>query len=200
LFLIQINSKGWIGSAAFGLECIFFLPCAICIDLFGSRRVAIFGACLQTFGLLMSVFVKDLPIYFITHSVLFGIGQAFIAESTLQILPHYFNKRLGLANGLMNFGGSIIAIGFLITTAESLESLGLNLTFLIFAGISFFTIVAATLFKSVLKSQSSANQSLKKKLKNSLGTRVLKRPEFIIWWTSACLALVGFSITNVTIV
>ncbi len=56
----------WIGSTAFGLECLFFLPSAICIDLFGSRKIALFGAIISTFGLLISAFAESLPVYFLT--------------------------------------------------------------------------------------------------------------------------------------
>jgi MFS family permease len=185
---------------AFGLENLFFLPSAISIDLFGSRKVAIFGACLQTIGLLSSGFVNDLPVYFFTHSVLFGIGKGFVAQSTYQILPHYFNKKLGLATGLMNFGGSIFAILIVIISDASLATFGLKSAFFIFMTLSSLTVIAASSFKSVLKSQSYKIEKFSDKIKNSLSTDVLKRKEFMIWWTSTYFSVFGFIIISVTIV
>jgi MFS family permease len=191
---------GWTGSAALGFECLVFLPCAVCIDLFGSRKVAIFGACLQTIGLLASSFVNALPMYLFTHSFMFGCGKGLLAEATFQILPHYFDKHLGFANGLMNFGGSIIAIGFLLTTSRSLDLFGLKKTFLIFACLTSTTIIASLSFKSVLDSKSQKTEKITSKLKESFGLEVLKRPEFTIWWVSACFYVICFAIATVTIV
>jgi MCP family monocarboxylic acid transporter-like MFS transporter 2 len=172
----------------------------VCIDLYGSRKIAVFGACLQTIGLLASSFVSVLPLYLLTHSLLFGIGKGFLAEATFQILPHYFDKRLGLANGLMNFGGSIIAIGFLLVTAQSLESLGLKRAFLVFASLTSVTILAAFSFKSVLIPKSESGAGFLAKVKESFRIQVLKRREFTIWWVSASFYVICFSIATVTIV
>jgi MCP family monocarboxylic acid transporter-like MFS transporter 2 len=195
-----IFDKGWIGSTAFGVECLFFLPSAICIDLFGSRKVALFGASLSTIGLLTSFFVKEMTVYFLTYGVLFGIGQAFLAESTYQILPHYFDKNLGLANGIMVFGSALVTIGLILASSATLDLIGLHYEFIILATLSFTTIIASTAFKSVLKPNHNKNEKIQVQIRQSFGTDVLKRTEFNLWWISACFAMFGFYITNVTIV
>ena len=48
--------------------------------------------------------------------------------ATFAILPHYFNKKIGLANGLMNLGGALVAIGVPLVIAECLKVLGLKYT------------------------------------------------------------------------
>jgi MFS family permease len=189
----------WIGSTAFGLECLFFLPSAVLIDLFGSRTIAIFGALLSTLGLFGSAFVQSLPIYLLTYGIFFGIGQAFLAESTFQILPHYFDKNLGLVNGIMNFGGSAITVAVIYASGAALDLLTVQDSFFVYAGLSVLTILAAATFKSVLRSKSHEELTFKSKIKESFGVEVLKRPAFIVWSISACLALFGFTITNITI-
>jgi MFS transporter, MCT family, solute carrier family 16 (monocarboxylic acid transporters), member 10 len=61
-------------------------------DLFGARKVGIFGGLISTFGLLTSAMVQQIEIYFLTYSFVFGLGQALMLTATLAILPHYFNK------------------------------------------------------------------------------------------------------------
>ncbi len=176
------------------------MPSAICIDLFGSRKVAVFGATLQTFGLLMSTFVNKLPLYLLTYGIFYGIGKGFLAQATFQILPHYFVKRLGFANGLMNFGGSIVAILFMFLSDQSLAHVGMKESFLIFTGVSSITILAAFLFKSVLNVESGSSDMFLVKVKRSFAKDVLKRRELTVWWVSSFFAQFGIMMTYVTIV
>ncbi len=184
----------------FGLYCFMFLPSSVFIDLFGSRKIAVFGACLSTIGLLLSCLVRYLSYYLLTYSIFFGIGNALLLQSTLQILPHYFSKRIGFATGLMNSCGSVFTLGILIITAKSFQSVGLHNTFLILAALSSITIIAASTFKSVLQPNSNINDKLSTRIKESFAISILKKRELIIWIVSSCLSLLGFAITNVTIV
>ncbi len=168
--------------------------------MFGSRKVAIFGAVLSTVGLLASAFVENLAVYFLTYGIIFGIGQAFVAESTYQILPHYFDKKLGLANGITVFGGAIVTIALIIMSSVTIDTVGLKYAFLVLMGLSATTIIASFAFKHVLKTSSNKNDTFANRIKQSFGTDVFKRPEFIIWCISNCFGLFGFYITNVTIV
>ncbi len=134
------------------------------------------------------------------NSALFGIGQAFLTESTYTILPHYFDKRLGLASGFMIFGGSALTIILQLVTTESFNALGLNYTFLIFMGLTFVSILAASCFKRILKSESREQDSIRVRIKSSFSTKVLKRPEFWIWTISSCFAEFGAHVGMITIV
>lgn len=161
-----------------------------------------FGAILTTLAFLSCAFVDRLQLYFLTFSVLFGLGQAFLIQATFQILPHYFDKRLGLANGIMNFGGAIITILFIIVMSKSLEFLKLKYAFLILMGISILNIISAVTFKSTLQPQKSENRNEKvmKKIRDSFRIEVLKRGDMIIWCLASCITVFGYTIASVTIV
>jgi len=51
-----------------------------------------------------------MKLYFLTYGLGFGVGQALLLTATLAILPHYFNKKLSLANGLMNLIAAVIFV------------------------------------------------------------------------------------------
>ncbi len=148
----------------------------------------------------MSTFVNKLPLYLLTYGIFYGIGKGFLAQATFQILPHYFDKQLGFANGLMNFGGSVVAVLFLSLSDQSLAHVGIKQSFLIFTCVSSITIFAAFLFKSVLKAESDTNDRILGKMKNSFATDVLKRRELTVWWVSSFFAQFGIMMTYVTIV
>ena len=71
----------------------------ILIDLFGARKVGIIGAATSTLALSLSIPIEIMQLYFLTYSILFGIGQALLCVATMAILPHY---KLSSANGLAN--------------------------------------------------------------------------------------------------
>ena len=69
--------------------------------------------------------------------------------STFAILPHYFKKKLGLANGLMNLGGSIVTIALPILVKFCLTKLDLRYTWFILASLSFITFIFSFFFVPV---------------------------------------------------
>jgi MFS family permease len=97
--------------------------------LFNPRKIGVIGGLLSSIGLFASAFVYDIRLYFLTYGVLFAIGQSFLLASTFAILPHYFNKKLALVNGLMNGLAAILVVVFPILTSISLKAYGLAETF-----------------------------------------------------------------------
>ena len=89
------------------------------------------GGLLSTISLVSSAFLEKIEYYFITFSFLFGFGQALLLISIFAILPHYFYRRIGLANGLMNLGAALVTIGVPILVAECLKNIGLKYTWYI---------------------------------------------------------------------
>ena len=168
------------------------------MDIFDARIVGIIGGSLSTIGLLFSVFVTDLKIYFLTYGVIFGIGQSLFLASILSILPHYFMKRLGLANGLMNFGAAFLTISLPFITSECLKKIGLSNTFYVLAGILFLSALLTLTFKPQLKSIHTGEWY--KRVEKSLGLDVLKMKKFIIWVSAVFIGFFGYLIPILIIV
>lgn len=156
------------------------------------------GGLLSTIGLLSSGFVKDMKLYFVTFSILHGTGQSLLLTAFLAILPHYFDKKIGLANGLMNLCGCLITVSLPFAIQESLDSLGLSKTFFILAGICFGTVLASLTFTpqlAVIK-----YETFGKRLQTGLGLRIFKSRRFLIWIIGSFIGFFGYLVPIVTMV
>ncbi|KAK4315956.1 hypothetical protein Pmani_012863 [Petrolisthes manimaculis] len=80
-------------------------------EVFTYRQLAVFGSLLFSLSFFFSAFVTFPPLLFITFSLFIGAGGGLSSMCCYQTLPHYFHKRLGLANGIMVSGGSL---GFML--------------------------------------------------------------------------------------
>jgi len=167
-------------------------------EIFGLRKIAILGACLSTISILLSAFIRKMQLYFLSYSIGFGIGQALLLTSTLAILPHYFNKRLSLATGLMSFIGAIIVVLIPIFTDLIINKYGLAATFYFLAGLNCLTIFMAFTYRPVLRS--TETKTKKEKIKQSLGIDILKNRRMIIWCIASFIGTLGYLIPIVNIV
>ncbi len=86
------------------------------------------GGSLSTIALISCAFLEKIQYYFIFFSCLFGIGQSMLLIATFAILPHYFNKKIGFANGIMNLGSAFVTVGIPLVVASCLKELGLKET------------------------------------------------------------------------
>jgi MFS family permease len=166
------------------------------IYLVDIRIVSVSGALLSTIGLASSAFISNIKFYLITYGVIFGIGQALIKQATYAILPHYFEEKLGLANGLMNLGGSLLSLSLMLLSAHVLKIATLFYGFLLLAAFSFTTIGFAFTYKpNVNNSNQHVQECLKmnmsQRIARSLGIEILGNKEFLIWSVSSCFGLYG---------
>lgn len=97
-FFIQLNIA-WTGSISYGLQCIFCIIGSILVDLFNPRLIGVAGGLISAISMVLSAWVNEIKYYLLTYGLLLSIGQALLLASTLSILPHYFDKKLSLANG-----------------------------------------------------------------------------------------------------
>ena len=122
------------------------IPCILAgmlSDRFGIRRVAFTGGLLAFVGTLSSAFVKEVLLLYLTFGVLVGVGFSFTFSPSMTVLGHYFNKRLGLANGIMTCGGGVLSVGYVWILPVIYDHLGLRSTLLFMSGLSFLQIVYA---------------------------------------------------------
>ncbi len=171
---------------------------SVVTDLFGARKIGIIGGLISSFGLLTSAIVTRIEIYFLTYSLIFGLGQALMLTATLAILPHYFNKKLSLANGVMNFVTAIVVVILPLTTSWSLEKYGLRYTFYYFTLLNFLTVLLSFTFKPILRKDK--NMTKIQKIKKSFGKEIFKKSKFIIWTVASIVCMFGYLIPVVNIV
>ncbi|XP_047472158.1 monocarboxylate transporter 9-like isoform X2 [Penaeus chinensis] len=68
---------------------------------FGWRSVALGASFVLAAGTVMSAFVTSAAMLFFTYSTLVGLGCGVLYNISCMIVPFYFNKRRGLANGVL---------------------------------------------------------------------------------------------------
>ncbi|RNA11488.1 monocarboxylate transporter 10-like [Brachionus plicatilis] len=188
----HVTYAGWIGSMSVGIQYIFCVFGSILIDLFTPLKIGLLGGIISTLSLFSCAFVEKLTVYFFTYGLLFGIGQSFLLASTLSILPHYFDKRLSLANGIMNLIGSIIIVILPIFTSIIINAYGLKTTFFFLTALNAVPIFLVMSFKSRLPKPKDL--TLKKELKNSLGIDVLRKKMFVAWCFITFIGKFGYFI------
>lgn len=108
-----------IGSFAVGMTffCSFFA--SILTEVIGIRKTAILGGILATTGLLLSSFATSFIYVWLSYGLVFGVGASLAYTPSLVILGHYFERRLGIVNGVVTAGSSI----FSVVLSISLDSL-----------------------------------------------------------------------------
>ena len=146
----------------------------------------------------LSISISNIQAYFLTYSLLFGLGQALLLGATLAILPHYFKKKLSLANGLMSLLGSVIVITLPICTDLTIKAFGLKGTFIFLTMLSLVNVFMSLTYKSVLPTHHHDNPL--KRVRKSLGLKVLRKKEFIIWSVCSLIGQFGYLIPIVVIV
>uniref|UniRef100_A0A1I8JCT3 MFS domain-containing protein n=1 Tax=Macrostomum lignano TaxID=282301 RepID=A0A1I8JCT3_9PLAT len=138
---------GAIGSAAFG--CLFFFSflASVVTDRVGIRPVAAVGGAVCALGLLGSSFCDRqdrITMLLFTHSFLFGAGAALVYTPSLVILGHYFERRMGLVNGIVTLGSGVFSIPLTkIMKPVLLDGIGLSNTFRLLAGMSLLMVLYA---------------------------------------------------------
>ncbi len=167
---------------SFGITLFLSAPSSYFIHLFGAAKVNLFGNLISAAGLLASAllfhFSKELmQLHLVTFGVVFGSGQSLVYAASFAILPHYFNKKLGLAMGILNAGSCLLIIVTSLLMAQSLDRYGLFVTFLAMALLTFTCAFSSLTYKFRIPTNNK-HKDLRKRFIDSLGLRVLKRPKF----------------------
>ncbi|KAL0964505.1 hypothetical protein UPYG_G00324780 [Umbra pygmaea] len=107
----------WVGSLVSGVGLIASPVCSACVDNFGARPVTIFSGVMVAGGLMLSAFAPSVQFLIFSYGIVLGLGSGLVYAATLTITCQYFDKRRGLALGIVTTGTS--AGGFLYATAQN---------------------------------------------------------------------------------
>ncbi|XP_051523575.1 monocarboxylate transporter 9b [Myxocyprinus asiaticus] len=114
------DSKGmtaWVGSLVSGVGLIASPICSACVVNFGARPVTIFSGVMVSGGLMLSAFAPNVQFLIFSYGIVVGLGCGLVYAATVTITCQYFDKRRGLALGIVTTGTSIG--GFLYATAQN---------------------------------------------------------------------------------
>lgn len=135
-----------IGSVSVGMIFLFSLVASILTDAIGVRATAITGGSLATLGLFLSSFATSRIQIWLSYGFLFGIGASLCYTPSLVILGHYFEKRLGVVNGVVTAGSSIFSIIMSLALESFVKTLPLQQILLILTGFMAILILCGFTF------------------------------------------------------
>ena len=79
---------------------------SILIDRVGIQLTALLGSVTMTVGMITSAYVPSIDYLYFTLGMLFGTGTSLVYNPAIVILGQYFDKRMGIVNGIVCFGTS----------------------------------------------------------------------------------------------
>lgn len=210
----EISLKtSFVGSVSTGLTFLMSIVSSILSDRVGIRQTAFVGTLFGLVGLVSSAFVTELELLYLTFGVFLGIGAGLIYSPSLTILGHYFDKHMGLVNGIVAFGSSLFSIILSIALPYLLKGIQVKYTFIVLAGMYLILVFCTLTWKPLIPKQSNlAALTLSKEsvvehvndccafAKTFLNTKIFKNKAYVIWAVSLGLSLFGYFVPFVHLV
>ena len=163
--------------------------CGILTRYFTFRPVVLLGSILLCLGLLVSSFVKDISVFYLTYGVIFGAGACLMFMPGIIVLPFCFQRHLATATGLVAAANSAFTMWYGPVYEYLVRHYGWRATLRFVNLILIPLAVSCALFPS--KNQvPSERQSRGFKVSASFG-RMVKNKGFLIWVLLMTLVYLG---------
>lgn len=196
----------WVAALAMGM--IFFCSPIVSIftDRLGCRITATTGAAVAFIGLHTSSFTSSLSLRYFTYGILFGCGCSFAFQPSLVILGHYFQRRLGLANGVVSAGSSIFSMSFPLLIKMLGDKIKLAQTFQVLSTFMFILTLLSLTYRPLLPSSQDTpskrgphtlRQRFVAQFKKYFNMRVFRQRTYRIWAFGIAAAALGYFVPYV---
>lgn len=133
----------WVGSVVSGVALLSSPVCSACVENFGARPVTIFSGVMVAGGLILSAFAPSISFLIFSYGVVLGIGCGLVYAATLTITCQYFDKRRGLALGIVTTGTSVGSFVYATLQNELIKLYGLDGCLLIIGALALNLMVCA---------------------------------------------------------
>ncbi|XP_070559291.1 monocarboxylate transporter 10-like [Ptychodera flava] len=203
-----VFNTAWIGSITVCISFFATYIASILTDRFGCRRTAVVGAIIAFVGCLSSSFAKRLGLLYFTYGILIGVGFALAYMPSLIILGHYFEKKIGKANGFATCGSGVSTVLLPPFLRFLINSFGLWYTLKFIAGLTFLLIPCALTFRSQrpkvkrkqnnssVEDETSTNARCSSSCRSWLGRYInfgiWKNKNYRIWCSGVLIGLLGY--------
>lgn len=107
IFKAGKGETAWVGSLAAGVGLLASPVCSLCVSTFGARPVTIFSGFMVAGGLILSSVAPSVYFLFFSYGILVGLGCGLAYTATVTVTCQYFDRRRGLALGLISTGSSL---------------------------------------------------------------------------------------------
>ncbi|XP_032088224.1 monocarboxylate transporter 9 [Thamnophis elegans] len=141
------GKTAWVGSLASGVGLLASPLCSTCVSTFGARPVTIFSSFMVAGGLMISSFAPNIYFLFCSYGIIVGLGCGLLYTATVTITCQYFDKRRGLALGLISTGSSVGLFIYAALQKELIELYGLDGCLLITGALSLNILACGSLMR-----------------------------------------------------
>lgn len=133
------NTASWIGALAQGVSYLGAPLVTWCCQRYSLPPTFYIriGFALCVLSLLVSAFITSLPGLIFTQGLLYGTGSLFVSVPELIVLNTWFDKRRGLAYGIVFAGCDIFGVAYTLLTSVLLNKYGFRITMVILAALTF---------------------------------------------------------------
>ncbi|XP_053168750.1 monocarboxylate transporter 9 [Hemicordylus capensis] len=149
------GKTAWVGSLASGVGLLASPVCSTCVSAFGARPITIFSGFMVAGGLMMSSFAPNIYFLFCSYGIIVGLGCGLLYTATVTITCQYFDKRRGLALGLISTGSSVGLFIYAALQRELIELYGLDGCLLIVGALSLNILACGSLMRPLRSCSSS---------------------------------------------
>lgn len=153
----------------------------------GTKSTLFIGVVFETAGLVAASFATEAWHLYLTQGLLFGWGCSFLYIGTIGIIPQWFTKRRGVANGIAAAGSGIGGLVYSLASDTMITSMGVDWSFRITAICAATVNVVCALLIRDRNKQINPEQ-------HGFDIRLLRRPE-LLWITVwAAFSILGYTI------
>ncbi|XP_060624936.2 monocarboxylate transporter 9 [Anolis sagrei] len=149
------GKTAWVGSLAGGVGLLASPICSSCVSAFGARSVTIFSGFMVAGGLMISSFAPNIYVLLCSYGIVVGLGCGLLYTATVTITCQYFDKRRGLALGLISTGSSVGLFIYAALQKELIELYGLDGCLLLVGALSLNILACGSLMRPLQSSSST---------------------------------------------
>ena len=179
----------------------FFCPLSsLLTERYGARAVTMTGGILMSIGLLVSSFVEQLNILYVTYGVVFGFGTALAYLPTLVMVGQYFVKRRSLATGIATCGSNTGALSLAIVQEVMLKKHGWRNVFRFNGCFALLVIICGVIFRPIIPGKTRTTPTVAAMgFRKKIGL-LMRNKKFILWCVGSTAGTFGYFIPLVHLV
>ncbi|KAJ6073403.1 hypothetical protein N7467_011488 [Penicillium canescens] len=134
---------GWITGVHLFLTLFLGALTGTLFDVYGSKILLLVGSLLYLSGIFVLGECFEYWHFMLSYGVMSGIGCGVISTVAFSVVPHWFDKKRGIANGIIIMGGSFggivfpLVLRFMLEPLEwawSIRTIGIFMSALVIAG------------------------------------------------------------------
>ncbi|VVD00482.1 unnamed protein product, partial [Leptidea sinapis] len=193
-----------VGSLTMGTTFLLSPLSGVLTSVMGLRLTATLGGTIATTSLVISSFLTShVDVLLFTYSILYGLGASLAYTPSLAILGHYFQKYLGLVNGVVAIGSSVFTVIMPPMMTYVIQNYGLPWLFRILAVLTFGIALCGLLFKPVsvvvIEKPLTKETACSTLLKAVVNVQIWRNRKYRLWAISMPIALFGYFVPYVHI-